>query len=147
MAFLNYFLISLVVYIGLLVGIVLAFMTKEELKPGKKYFILAHNIVLAFILFIIVELCPLDLFAIFLVEMFLEIVWHVISLQKAPVYSMIIGLPDLVSSLYPRGENKENSHGIDYRLSGLLNTPFRRYISAYLSTSRTYCLVEGKVIA
>jgi hypothetical protein len=40
---------------GLAVGIVISYMAKEELKPGKRYFIMAHNIILAFILFFILE--------------------------------------------------------------------------------------------
>jgi len=55
MEFLNYILVSLIVYIGLIVGIVISYMAKEELKPGKRYFILAHNIILAFIIFFILE--------------------------------------------------------------------------------------------
>jgi hypothetical protein len=56
MAFLNYLLISLIVYSGLLFGIILSMMAKEEIKPGKKYFILVHNIILAFILYFILEI-------------------------------------------------------------------------------------------
>ncbi len=62
MDFLNYFLISLVTYFGLLVGIILSFMAKEELKDGRKYFILLHNIILAFVLFFILEFFKVNVF-------------------------------------------------------------------------------------
>jgi hypothetical protein len=62
MDFLRYFLVSLVVYLGLLVGIILSFMAKEELKPGKKYFLLTHNIVLGFILFFFLEFLDINVY-------------------------------------------------------------------------------------
>ncbi len=62
MEVINYFLISLVTYIGLLIGIIISTMAKEELKPGKKYFILLHNIVLAFILFFVLEFFDVNIY-------------------------------------------------------------------------------------
>jgi len=51
----NYFLASLVSYLGLLLGIILIKLAPEEQKPGKKYFILLKKIlfflVIAFLLF------------------------------------------------------------------------------------------------
>lgn len=39
MELLNYFLASILVFLGLFVGVIVAFIAKEELKPGKYYFI------------------------------------------------------------------------------------------------------------
>ncbi len=55
MDFLNYFFISLIIYSGLLMGIIISYMAKEEIKPGKRYFILLHNLVLGFLMFFILE--------------------------------------------------------------------------------------------
>lgn len=69
MEILNYFLISLVVYLGLLAGIIISYMAKEELKPGKRYFILAHNITLAFILYFILEFIKANVYIVFLLPL------------------------------------------------------------------------------
>ena len=46
MQFLIYFLTSLTIFSALFAGMVLALSAKEELKPGKKYFILLQGVVL-----------------------------------------------------------------------------------------------------
>jgi hypothetical protein len=52
---LNYFLASIVSYLGLLLGIILIRLAPEEQKPGKKYFILSRKVlfflIIAFLLF------------------------------------------------------------------------------------------------
>ena len=82
MQILNYFLISLVVYLGLLVGIVLSFMAKEELKPGKRYFILLHNIILGVILFFILEFLNINVYLI----LFLPLVLVVFLFKYSELY-------------------------------------------------------------
>ena len=44
MEILNYVLIALIVSLGLLSGRVLAWIAKEEIKPGKKYFLILQKI-------------------------------------------------------------------------------------------------------
>ncbi|MBI2134728.1 hypothetical protein HYU09_01950 [Candidatus Woesearchaeota archaeon] len=55
MQIINYFLASIISYIGLLAGIMLIKMAPEEQKPGRKYFILIKKIIfflmIAFLLF------------------------------------------------------------------------------------------------
>jgi len=51
MDFINYSLTNIIVFFGLIIGIILAYIAKEELKDGKKYFILLQNILLAIIFF------------------------------------------------------------------------------------------------
>ena len=46
MAILNYILALIGAFSGLFVGMLLGYITKEELKPGKKYFIWMQNIIL-----------------------------------------------------------------------------------------------------
>ena len=50
MQLLNYSLISLISFSGLLIGIILAFAAKEELENGKKYFLLLQKLTLLLIL-------------------------------------------------------------------------------------------------
>jgi len=40
----EYILTALIVYIGLFIGVILSYLAKEELKPGRKYFNLAKNL-------------------------------------------------------------------------------------------------------
>ena len=69
----NYLLTSIAVYLGLIAGIIVSYMSKEELKPGKRYFIIMHNIVLAFILFFILELFNLNIYLIIILILILLI--------------------------------------------------------------------------
>lgn len=50
MKFLIYFLTSLIVFLGIFIGVVLALAAKEELKAGRKYFILMEDIILLLII-------------------------------------------------------------------------------------------------
>jgi len=47
---LQYSLVSLVIFLGLVIGFILAVCAKEELKPGRKYFILLQHIILFLII-------------------------------------------------------------------------------------------------
>ena len=49
MNILNYSLTALASYIGLFMGFILALMAKEEIKPGKKYFLFLQNAILSLI--------------------------------------------------------------------------------------------------
>ena len=49
MNILNYSLAALIAYTGLFIGFMLAIMAKEEIKPGKKYFIILQRITLLLI--------------------------------------------------------------------------------------------------
>lgn len=44
MSLLNYSLTAFITYLGLIGGMLLAFLTEEELKPGRKYFIILQHI-------------------------------------------------------------------------------------------------------
>ncbi len=82
MEILNYFLISLVVYSGLLFGMVVSYLAKEELKDGKRYFVLLHNIVLAFILFFVLEFFRVNVY----LALFLPLVLVVVLFYFNEVY-------------------------------------------------------------
>lgn len=53
MEILIYFSVLLTVFLGLLVGTIISFMAKEELKDGNKYFFVCKNLLLSFILVIL----------------------------------------------------------------------------------------------
>ena len=44
MSLLNYSLTAFVTYLGLIAGMILAFSTEEELKPGRKYFAILQHV-------------------------------------------------------------------------------------------------------
>jgi len=100
MDFLNYFLISLVVYLGLLIGIILSFMAKEELKDGRKYFILLHNIILAFVLFFILEFFNVNVFlALFLPLILIVVLFYFNEIyKKSYVVYVLFGIVFYFSS-------------------------------------------------
>jgi hypothetical protein len=62
MQLLNYSLISLISFSGLLVGMLLAFTAKEELDPGKKYFILLQKLILLLILIFLLNFFNINLY-------------------------------------------------------------------------------------
>jgi hypothetical protein len=97
---LNYFLIGLIVYSGLLVGAVLSFMAKEELKSGRKYFILVHNIIVAFILYFFLEFLNINVYLILLLPLVLVVFLFRYSeiYSKSWVIYIILGLIFYLSS-------------------------------------------------
>ncbi len=62
MQLLNYSLISLMSFSGLLIGMILAFTAKEELEPGKKYFILLQKLTLLLILIFLLNFFNINLY-------------------------------------------------------------------------------------
>jgi len=62
MQLLNYSLISLISFSGLLVGMLLAFTAKEELEPGKKYFLLLQKLTLLLILIFLLNFFNINLY-------------------------------------------------------------------------------------
>ena len=61
MDFINYSLTNLIVFFGLIIGIILAYIAPEELKDGKKYFIFLQNFLLLLILFFLLYLYKFNL--------------------------------------------------------------------------------------
>ena len=51
MEILNYVLATLITFSGIFVGFILAIITKEELEPGKGYFVLLQNLTFSLIIF------------------------------------------------------------------------------------------------
>lgn len=53
MEILNYALIALIVSLGLLSGRIIAWIAKEEIKPGKKYFLILQKILFCAVVFLL----------------------------------------------------------------------------------------------
>jgi hypothetical protein len=62
MQLLNYSLISLISFLGLLVGMILAFTAKEELEPGKKYFQLLQKLTLLLIVIFLLNFFNINIY-------------------------------------------------------------------------------------
>ena len=61
LTYLNYFLASIIAYLGLLLGIILIKFAPEEQKPGKQYFILLKKILFFLILFFLMLFYKVDI--------------------------------------------------------------------------------------
>ena len=59
-------MLSLISFIGLLIGILLAKLSPEEIKPGRKYFILLEKIVLIAIIITLIYYSEISLLGIFI---------------------------------------------------------------------------------
>ena len=62
MQLLNYSLISIISFSGLLIGMILAFTAKEELEPGKKYFLLLQKLTLLLILIFLLNFLDISIY-------------------------------------------------------------------------------------
>ena len=62
MQLLNYFLISIISFLGILIGMLLAFTAKEELESGKKYFLLLQKLTLLLILIFLLNFFNINLY-------------------------------------------------------------------------------------
>jgi len=100
MQLINYSLISLISFSGLLIGMVLAFTAKEELEPGKKYFILLQKLTLLLILIFLLNF--------FNINLYLRIIIYVlfIFLMTINIKSQII-YPALATVFFLSSKNPE----------------------------------------
>lgn len=58
----NYFLSLVISFFGLFIGLALAYIAPEELKPGEKYLIVVQNIVLTAIIFVFIYYLKTNIF-------------------------------------------------------------------------------------
>ncbi|MAE42463.1 hypothetical protein CMO93_01720 [Candidatus Woesearchaeota archaeon] len=96
----NYFLASVISYLGLLLGIILIKLAPEEQKPGKKYFILLKKIlfflIIAFLLFFYkINMIFLLLLLLFMLVLMLT---NKLELEKSPLVYFILGIIFFLSS-------------------------------------------------
>jgi len=88
MEYISYIIVSLVAFLGLIVGSVLAFVSPEEMKPGRKYFIFMRRT-----LFVIISAFTLYLLwdsnLLFFIFGVLFIFFYMKLLDKPVIYLMI----------------------------------------------------------
>jgi hypothetical protein len=94
MEFVNYLLISVLTYLGLGAGLLISWMAEEELKPGRKYFVLAHILTLTFILFFILESFNLSLYIVLLLPLLLIIFLfrYIYTYKKSQIMYILLGI-------------------------------------------------------
>jgi len=92
--YLNYFLASIIAYLGLLVGLILTKLAPEEQKPGKKYFILFKKILFFLILASFLFFYKIDfiLSAILLIFIIILMLNKKTNLSKSHLIYFIFGL-------------------------------------------------------
>ncbi len=96
MQLINYSLISLISFSGLLVGMILAFTAKEELGPGKKYFLLLQKLTLLLILIFLLNFFNINLYLRITIY-FLFIFLMTINIKSQIIYP-ILGVVFFLSS-------------------------------------------------
>ena len=96
MNILNYSLAALIAYTGLFIGFMLAIMAKEEIKPGKKYFIILQRITLLLI-FIFLFILIFD-FLLLLIITLVYILKKKINFNESPYVYIILAVIFYLSS-------------------------------------------------
>jgi len=92
MNLINYTLTLIVSFLGLILGIILAYIAKEELKPGKKYFILLQKVILTSIvafLFFYWSNKNIFLFIICLFASFILIYFFIEKIKTHHIYKVL----------------------------------------------------------
>ncbi len=85
MELINYTLTSIVSFLGLILGIILAYIAKEELKQGKKYFIFLQKVILTLIFFFIFYYLKLNIFFIIILSLIFFILIYLYN-EKIKTY-------------------------------------------------------------
>ena len=78
----NYFLVSFLAYSGLFIGMSLAFIAKEEIKPGRKYFVFLKKILLSLIIVFLFALNKLDYIIILLALAIVLVYFYKLRVNK-----------------------------------------------------------------
>jgi len=98
--YLNYFLASIITYLGLLLGVILIKLAPEEQKPGKKYFILFKKILFFLIIVSILFYYKINIIltTILLLFTIILILNGKISLNKSSLVYFFLGIIFYLSS-------------------------------------------------
>jgi len=97
---LNYFLASIIVYLGLLLGVILIKLAPEEQRPGKKYFSLLKKIILFLIITLFFAYSNLNyVLLLFLIAvLFLILLSKKITLESTILIYLLFGVIFSLSS-------------------------------------------------
>ena len=101
--YLNYFLTSIIAYLGLLVGVILIKLALEEQKPGKKYFILLKKILFFLILAALLFFYRINIIltAVLLIFVMVLMLNKKLNLNKSSLVYFLIGIIFYLSSKIP----------------------------------------------
>ena len=101
--YLNYFLASIIAYLGLLLGVILIKLAPEEQKPGKKYFILLKKISFFLILALISFFYKVNIIltAILLIFVIVLMLNKKLNLEKSSLVYFFLGIIFYLSSKIP----------------------------------------------
>ncbi len=99
MNFLSYSLIALISFLGLIAGIIIISMAKEEQAPGKKYFILLQKIILSLIVIFLLYFLKLN-FAVFAICSLIIITLYIKKYRNKKLIESIYLYPLLAIIFY-----------------------------------------------
>ena len=99
----NYFLASIIAYLGLLLGVILIKLAQEEQKPGKKYFILLKKILLFLILATLLFFYKINLILSIILLLFIITLMSnkKMKLEKTSLIYFLLGIIFYLSSKIP----------------------------------------------
>ena len=84
---LNYVLLFIITYLGLFAGTIISYFTKEELKPGKKYFAYARPVLFSIIFFAYLNFISLNLTISTIFSIIAGIVYYMWGIKSNNYYS------------------------------------------------------------
>lgn len=97
MNLLNYSLAAIISYIGLFIGFFLAIIAKEEIKPGKKYFMILQKIILLLAFIFLLIYLNLNYILVLLILVFI-VVYISKTENKIPLIYIILSIIFYLSS-------------------------------------------------
>ena len=105
MNFLSYSLTALISFLGLITGMIVMYMAKEEQKPGGKYFILLQKIILLLIVISMLYFLKLDLI-IFIIILSIIIISYIKKYKNKELIESCYIYPILGLIFYLSSKNK-----------------------------------------
>ncbi len=99
MQFFIYFLVSAISFLGLAFGIIIAFIAKDELKQGKKYFITLQNAIMALSVGVLAYFYKIDLyFVVILTLLIFFVLFYIENVKKSYVIYPLLAFIFYISS-------------------------------------------------
>lgn len=99
----EYFLASIIAYLGLLLGVILIKLAPEEQKPGRKYFIFLKKIIFFLILVVLLFFYKVNIIltTVLLVFVIILMLNKKLNLNKSSLVYLLLGIVFYLSSKIP----------------------------------------------
>jgi len=95
----NYLLVSIIAFFGLIFGIITAFIAKDELKQGKNYFIALQNVIISLSAGVLAYFYKIDLyFAAILTLLVFFLLYLPKSIRKSYIFYPLLAIIFYISS-------------------------------------------------